>query len=126
MIANLKKGFTLIELVMVIVIIGILAIVAIPRFINMQSDASAAAEAGIVGGVRSAIVTYYSNHKAFSATLDNASSGDCTTGNPCFINVLTQGGVTSEWRKIDDAHYRGPTGTVYTYSLAGVDAGSFK
>lgn len=34
-----NKGFTLIELVMVIVILGILAVNAIPKFINMKSDA---------------------------------------------------------------------------------------
>ncbi|MDO8425923.1 MAG: prepilin-type N-terminal cleavage/methylation domain-containing protein, partial [Deltaproteobacteria bacterium] len=34
-----NKGFTLIELVMVIVILAILAAVAIPRFIDLQSDA---------------------------------------------------------------------------------------
>lgn len=46
-----KKGFTLIELVMVIVILAILAAVAIPRFIDLRSDAQSATARGIASAV---------------------------------------------------------------------------
>lgn len=49
-----QKGFTLIELVVVIVILGILAAVAVPKFVDMQVDARISAVSGLAGAIQSA------------------------------------------------------------------------
>ncbi|WP_283164268.1 type II secretion system protein [Shewanella corallii] len=49
-----QNGFTLIELVVVIIILGILAVVAAPKFINLSSDAREAALQGVAGSIKGA------------------------------------------------------------------------
>jgi len=49
-----QSGFTLIELVIVIVILGLLAATALPRFADLTDDAERATRDGLLGGVRSA------------------------------------------------------------------------
>ncbi|MEQ1669032.1 MAG: type II secretion system protein [Sulfuriferula sp.] len=54
-----QTGFTLIELVVVIVILGILAATALPKFIDLTGDAETAAIQGVAGGLSSASAINY-------------------------------------------------------------------
>ena len=52
---NTRNGFTMIELIFVIVVLGILAAVAMPKFVNVQDDAKVSSEKSTIGAIRSAI-----------------------------------------------------------------------
>jgi prepilin-type N-terminal cleavage/methylation domain-containing protein len=55
---NLNSGFTLIELVIIMVILGVLAAVAVPRLGNTIDSSEESAEEAVIGSLRSAIEVY--------------------------------------------------------------------
>ncbi|WP_318507185.1 type II secretion system protein [Photobacterium leiognathi] len=73
-----QQGFTLIELVVVIVILGILAVTAAPKFMNLQNDARTATLEGLKGSIQGAAGIVYG--KAAIKGVESVSSGATVQG----------------------------------------------
>jgi prepilin-type N-terminal cleavage/methylation domain-containing protein len=114
------RGFTLMEIVLVIIVLGILAAVAVPRFFDTSATGKQEAEETVVALVRAGIDNYYNKAVTrgttplYPAALDGAADGTASPSNPFFTNVLNQP-VTDNWSK-SGSTYTGPAGNAYTYN----------
>lgn len=83
-----KKGFTLVELMVVVIIVGILAAVAVPLYrANVRRAMSTEGQA-LVGSIRTAERIYYVEHDTYGAWADVSGSIDLT-GNKYFTTAPT-------------------------------------
>ncbi|MDP3845779.1 MAG: type II secretion system protein [Pseudomonas sp.] len=86
-----SKGFTLIELVVVIVILGILAAVALPRFINVTKDAHESAVKGAGGALASAVLLVRSQWEVNRNGSDTTPNTDVTGFGDGLVDVNASG-----------------------------------
>lgn len=100
------SGFTLIELVVVITILGILAAFAIPRFVSLEGEARTAATQGLAGSVRSASALAHGMWLAQSSPATVDMEG----------NTIT---MTNGYPDADDADDTLADFTGYTFVVAG-------
>lgn len=81
-----QQGFTLIELIIVIVLLGILAVTAAPKFLNLQDDARDSVLQGIAGALESASSVVYG--KALINGQANAETGTVDIGNNITVETV--------------------------------------
>ena len=108
---DFKNGFTLIELVIIMVILGVLAAVAIPRIGNTIDSSEVSAEEAVIGSLRSALEVYamdqvvMNSNKSYPPNpfdaLDNKSKNELLAGSWSYsgsvIFHLRNDGTTSQW-----------------------------
>lgn len=108
-----RKGFTLIELILVIAILGILAVSALPRFLNISGNAHDAARDGVVGAVRSGIALVRAENLVAGGS--GAPPASLESGACCFGAVLSNPvGATENWNL--------NTGSTYLHNGGGVNS----
>jgi len=89
-----QSGFTLIELIAVIVILGVLAATAVPRFVDLTDAAETAALQGVKGAIESAASLNFAFDLALESGLQTGTSQSLTNCNSGQINTVMQQDLT--------------------------------
>ncbi|GGZ24351.1 type II secretion system protein [Shewanella indica] len=131
---NKQQGFTLIELVVVIIILGILAVTAAPKFLNLQSDARASTIKGLEAAIKGADTLVNSKsliagNEKVASDASSAPSVIVDAGNSVLLNYghalpqwadslanaldinASDKGTSSEWLYVEDSQAK----TIYFY-----------
>lgn len=88
-----QKGFSLVELMVVVGIIGILAALAIPRFANFQAKAKQAEAKSSLGHIHTLETAYHTDHDTYTATI--ADIGFQSEANARYAYTITAAGVST-------------------------------
>ena len=119
-----QSGFTLIELIMVIVILGALAVAVIPRYVDLQAQAEQAAVDGVAGSLAAGSAINYAECIAGGGGCLTSSAGvtwdDCDDADTTLIGGMPTGfsiGAATAWGAVPIA-----AGTTQTCTVTGPTA----
>lgn len=122
-----SRGFTFFELILLIALLGVIAVVALPRFIDMPDVSEEGERDAVVGAVRAGIAMYNAQWAAkgpaqdasstspWPVLLDDEEDGPCVS---CFSHVLRRGLNDTRW-------VRGNAGLAYAFTPAGGKPSSY-
>ena len=99
---NLRAGFTLVELVVVIAILGILAGLAIPRFVNANMAARGSKIFADMNACESAINLYYVRTGSFPADMYTAKEYISKTGNRKPFTIEAENKLKNLYKKLEE------------------------
>ncbi len=117
MMKSIQKGFTLVELLIVVIILAILAAIVVPQFSSSTDEAKLSSLKATLSAIRSGINLYYQQHGAYPSVALATGDADCTAtkGTGLANTEASFNDQMTRYTKQDGAACSSKMGTLYTF-----------